>query len=97
MHESAACEADVVSSLGAGDVFHGAFLAGHVRGLRLTEALACANAAAAMSCRALDGRSGIPTWDELHGFLATRGVHASEWDEGARMQEAERPTSPLPW
>ena len=56
---------DVVSTLGAGDVFHGALLAAFVRGLELREALAKANAAAALSCRALDGRSAIPTWEEL--------------------------------
>jgi sulfofructose kinase len=55
----------VVSTLGAGDVFHGALLAAFARGLELREALAKANAAAALSCRALDGRSAIPTWEEL--------------------------------
>jgi sugar/nucleoside kinase (ribokinase family) len=57
--------AGVVSTLGAGDVFHGALLAALVRGLDLTDALTKANAAAALSCRALDGRSAIPTWEEL--------------------------------
>jgi hypothetical protein len=56
---------DVVSTLGAGDVFHGALLAALARGLELVEALGKANAAAALSCRGLDGRSAIPTWEEL--------------------------------
>jgi sugar/nucleoside kinase (ribokinase family) len=56
---------DVVSTLGAGDVFHGALLAALSRGLDLRDALVHANACAALSCRALDGRSAIPTWDEL--------------------------------
>jgi sulfofructose kinase len=56
---------DAVSTLGAGDVFHGALLACLVRGLDLRDALAHANACAALSCRALDGRSAVPTWDEL--------------------------------
>jgi hypothetical protein len=60
---------DVVSTLGAGDVFHGALLASLVRGLQLRDALVHANACAALSCRALDGRSAIPTWDELEGSL----------------------------
>jgi sulfofructose kinase len=55
----------VVSTLGAGDVFHGALLACLVRGLELRDALTHANACAALSCRALDGRSAIPNWDEL--------------------------------
>lgn len=56
---------DIVSTLGAGDVFHGALLAAFARGLDLLAALEKANAAAALSCRALDGRSAIPTWEEL--------------------------------
>jgi sugar/nucleoside kinase (ribokinase family) len=56
---------EVVSTLGAGDVFHGALLAFLVRGAPLEEALRAANTAASLSCRALDGRSAIPTLDEL--------------------------------
>ena len=59
-----------VSTLGAGDVFHGALLASLVRGLDLREALVRANACAALSCRALDGRSAIPSWDELERAVA---------------------------
>jgi len=61
---------EVVSTLGAGDVFHGALLACLVRGLPLRDALARANACAALSCRALDGRSAIPSWDELERAVA---------------------------
>jgi sulfofructose kinase len=61
---------DGVSTLGAGDVFHGALLACFVRGLNLRDALRHANACAALSCRALDGRSTIPTWDELEQAVA---------------------------
>ena len=56
---------DPVSTLGAGDVFHGALLAALVRELPLAEALAFANRAAALSCRSLDGRSAIPTLEEV--------------------------------
>jgi len=55
----------LVSTLGAGDVFHGALLAALVRGLELRDALRAANRCAALSCRALDGRSAIPAWEEL--------------------------------
>jgi sulfofructose kinase len=58
-----------VSTLGAGDVFHGALLAFLVRGASLEEALRAANAAASLSCRALDGRTAIPTIDELEKEL----------------------------
>jgi sulfofructose kinase len=60
----------VRSTLGAGDVFHGALLAALVEDRPLRDALARANTAAALSCRALDGRSAIPTADELEAALA---------------------------
>lgn len=60
---------DVVSTLGAGDVFHGALVACLDRGLALRDALVRANACAALSCRALDGRSAVPTWDELEAAV----------------------------
>ena len=56
---------DPVSTLGAGDVFHAALPAALVDEKPLPEALAFANAAAAVSCRALDGRSAIPTPEEV--------------------------------
>ena len=63
-------EGDVVSTLGAGDVFHGALLAALLDGREVPDALRRANAAAALSCRALDGRSAIPTRAELEAFLS---------------------------
>jgi sulfofructose kinase len=59
-----------VSTLGAGDVFHGALLAYLVRDASLHDALRAANTAASLSCRALDGRSAIPTLDELERSLS---------------------------
>lgn len=66
------------STLGAGDVFHGALLAAVIRGEPLSSCLAYANTVAAMSCRGLDGRSAIPTHDEAVAFTSTteaRRVH----------------------
>ncbi|GAA2011700.1 hypothetical protein JL107_06845 [Nakamurella flavida] len=54
-----------LSSLGAGDVFHGALLAAVVLGRDLPEAIRFANVTAALSCRAVDGRSGIPDRREV--------------------------------
>jgi sugar/nucleoside kinase (ribokinase family) len=58
-----------VSTLGAGDVFHGALVAFLARGATLHDALRAANTAASLSCRALDGRSAIPRLDELERSL----------------------------
>jgi sulfofructose kinase len=63
---------DVVSTLGAGDVFHGALLAQVIQGYKLEEALQRANAVAALSCRGLDGQSMIPNTSELNSFLKER-------------------------
>ena len=60
---------EVISTLGAGDVFHGALVAQLVQGHSLQLALQRANAAAALSCRGLDGQSKIPTTAELNSFL----------------------------
>ena len=56
---------DLVSTLGAGDVFHGALVAHLAAGEALISALHAANTAASLSCRALDGRSAIPRRAEL--------------------------------
>jgi sulfofructose kinase len=60
---------DVTSTLGAGDVFHGALVAQLIQGHPLQEALRRANAVAALSCRGLDGQSMIPTTTELNAYL----------------------------
>ncbi|WP_159706054.1 carbohydrate kinase family protein [Arthrobacter sp. 18067] len=52
--------ADIVSTLGAGDVYHGAILAAVAAGLPLVEAASFAGRTASASCAGLDGRSMIP-------------------------------------
>lgn len=71
-HAVAPFPVEVVSTLGAGDVFHGALVAGLAAGYAFTDAVRRANAVAALSCRALDGRSAIPRVDELETFLAAQ-------------------------
>ena len=61
---------EIVSTLGAGDVFHGALLAQLIQGFALQEAIRRANAVAALSCRGLDGQSAIPTTSELNTYLS---------------------------
>lgn len=68
---------DIVSTLGAGDVFHGALVVELAHGQRLTDAVRRANAVAALSCRALDGRSAIPTAAELDQYLALQASDQS--------------------
>lgn len=62
-------QVEVRSTLGAGDVFHGALLAAVVRDMPLAECLRYANVAASLSCRGLDGRSAIPSHDHVLSVL----------------------------
>lgn len=64
-----AFDVDVVDTTGAGDVFHGAFCRAVTVGFAFGDALRFASAAAALSCRALGGRAGIPDRAELEAFL----------------------------
>ena len=65
-----AISTEVISTLGAGDVFHGALVATQVWGMNLQEAVQTATIVAGISCRALDGQSGIPTKEELAAYRA---------------------------
>ena len=65
-----AITSEILSTLGAGDVFHGALVAAQVWNKEISEAVLIANTVAGLSCRGLDGQSGIPTKAELDAFLA---------------------------
>ncbi|MCB8837006.1 carbohydrate kinase family protein [Aurantimonas sp. VKM B-3413] len=58
-------QVEVVSTLGAGDVFHGALVASLTREHSLASAVHTASVCAALSCRALDGQSAIPDMETL--------------------------------
>lgn len=63
----------VLDTNGAGDVFHGACAFGELRGWPFAWTLTFASAAAALKCRALGGRRGIPRLPEVAEFLEARG------------------------
>jgi sugar/nucleoside kinase (ribokinase family) len=64
---------EAVDTNGAGDVFHGACAVGELRGWSFEWTLTFANAVAAMKCRTLGGRRGIPRMPEAAEFLAEHG------------------------
>jgi sulfofructose kinase len=68
--EVPAVKGEILSTLGAGDVFHGALVAAQVWGKSARESVEIANVVAGLSCRALDGQSGIPSKAELDAYLA---------------------------
>jgi len=58
-----------VDTTGAGDVFHGGFIYGLLQNWAVLDILRFANAVAALKCRELGGRKGIPTLEETQKFL----------------------------
>jgi sulfofructose kinase len=69
-----AFQVDCVDSTGAGDVFRGAFIAACLRSAdaEIEDVLEYANAVAALNCRALGARGGIPTPREVDELLWAR-------------------------
>jgi sulfofructose kinase len=58
-----------VDTTGAGDAFHGGFLYGLLQGENAETSLRLGCAVAALGCRALGARTGLPTREELDAFL----------------------------
>lgn len=74
---------NVVDTTGAGDVFHGAYLYAFLQGWPPETSLAFASATAALKCRKLGGRSGIPTRPHVEAFLASRPGPSGEPQPGS--------------
>jgi ribokinase len=60
---------EVIDTTGAGDVFHGAYLYGHLSGWPIERTLRFANAAGAIMCTTQIGWAGIPTREQVEKFL----------------------------
>lgn len=69
----AAFDVDVLSTLGAGDVFHGAFALGLAEGLETVANMRWASAVAAVTCLQGGARRGIPSRGEVERFLEEAG------------------------
>ncbi|TCR64888.1 PfkB family carbohydrate kinase [Bosea sp. BK604] len=66
-------EIEPVDTLGAGDVWHGAFALALAEGKTEREAIRFASATAAIKCLHFGGRNGTPRRDEVERFLSERG------------------------
>jgi len=75
----AAFPVEVMDTTGAGDVYHGAFVVGLLKGWPLGDVACFASAVAAMKCRSLGGRAGIPRLPEAVAFLRERGQRGA-WE-----------------
>ena len=63
---------EIVDTTGAGDAFHGAFAWALANDRSAPECARIAAAVAALKCRKLGARAGLPTRAELDEFLAAR-------------------------
>lgn len=64
-----AFKVNAIDSTGAGDVFHGAFLAGYLRNYSLEECIRYASAVSAIKCLKIGGRAGIPDHETTLEFI----------------------------
>lgn len=62
---------DVVDTTGAGDVYHGAYIYGMLKGWDMARCMRFASATSALKCKAVGARAGIPTLSEVTRFLET--------------------------
>lgn len=72
---------DAVDTVGAGDVFHGAFLAALLKGKTARECARSASATSAIKCTKIGGRAGIPDEKVLEEFLHSGTIDYSEIDQ----------------
>ncbi len=74
VYRQKAFKVDVSDTTGAGDVFHGAFSYFLTRGYGIVEIMRYSSACAAMACREVGGRRGIPTLPELLAFIEASNI-----------------------
>ena len=76
-----------MDTLGAGDVYHGAYLAALIDGKDAKEAARYASGVSAIKCTRIGGRSGIPTKEVVEKFLATGEIDYTEIDQRVKFYE----------
>ncbi len=69
MHHVPAYRIKAVDTLGAGDVWHGAFVLALAEGKATRDAVAYASAVAAIKCQRIGGRRGTPNRDQVYAFM----------------------------
>lgn len=73
MREYPALPADVVDSNGAGDVFHGAFAAGVIKGYDYYKCCYFASAVSAVKCTGIGARESVPDFETVRKYLKENG------------------------
>ena len=65
---------NAVDTNGAGDVFHGAYVAARIKGMNYRDAAVFASAASAIKCTRFTACEGAPYEEEVEAFLRERGI-----------------------
>ena len=86
-----AYQVEVVDTVGAGDVFHGAFIAGLLQGYTTKETARLASAVSAVKCTRIGGRAGIPDWETVREFMETGRIDYREIEERIQYYKRGRP------
>lgn len=84
-----AYKVDVVVTTGAGDVFHGAYFFGLMKGWAAPECAGFASAVSAIKCTAIGGRAALPTADIALKFMETGELDSDYIAE--RLQRYSQP------
>jgi len=69
-----AFKVNILDTNGAGDVFHGAFLVAHAKGMAPIDCACFASAAAALKCTQFGARESVPTYPQVLDFLRISGI-----------------------
>ena len=78
---------NVVDTTGAGDAFHGAFLAGLKKGWDIRTIVQFAGAVAAKTCEHVGGKSGLPTMEDALNLLVKNNVNNEVFKEESKHAE----------
>jgi len=76
---SPAFQVNAIDTTGAGDIFHGAFVYGIVRGMSVERNLEFSCAAAGIACTGIGARGAIATLDEIEHLIRTGKRHESRY------------------
>jgi sulfofructose kinase len=76
-----------VDTVGAGDVFHGAFIAGLLHGMNTRDSARFASAVSAIKCTKIGGRAGIPDFDMTIKFMEKGKIDERGLEERVRYYQ----------
>ncbi len=79
--ELPAYRVEVVDTVGAGDVYHGAFLAGLLKGWTVEKTAQFSSAVSAIKCTRIGGRAAIPDLETAEHFIETGVINYTEIDQ----------------